>query len=143
MNSLSIFGTSSDAGKSTLSFAITYLLHARGIEVVPFKAQNVSNNSQVTDLHTGEIAIPQAFAAEAIGLQTSPLMNPILLKSGGTSKAHLIINGKSVGDKDIWSYYRDIDTLKPFVKAAFKSLQKKYDVIVAEGAGSPVELNLM
>ena len=143
MNSLSIFGTSSDAGKSTLSFAITYLLHARGIEVVPFKAQNVSNNSQVTDLNTGEIAIPQAFAAEAIGLQTSPLMNPILLKSGGTSKAHLIINGKSVGDKDIWSYYRDIDTLKPFVKAAFKSLQKKYDVIVAEGAGSPVELNLM
>ncbi|MEA3228666.1 MAG: cobyric acid synthase CobQ, partial [Campylobacterota bacterium] len=49
MNSLSIFGTSSDAGKSTLAFAITYLLHHRGIKVAPFKAQNVSNNSQVTD----------------------------------------------------------------------------------------------
>ncbi|WP_294883074.1 MULTISPECIES: hypothetical protein [unclassified Sulfurimonas] len=43
MNSLSIFGTSSDAGKSTLSFAITYLLHHRGISVAPFKAQNISN----------------------------------------------------------------------------------------------------
>jgi len=142
MKSLSIFGTSSDAGKSTLSFAITYLLHQRGIKVTPFKAQNVSNNSQVTDAG-GEIAIPQAFAAQAIGLKTTPLMNPILLKSGGLSKAHLIINGKSFGDKDVWSYYRDMEVLKPHVKKAFKKLQKEYECIVAEGAGSPVELNLM
>jgi len=143
LHSLSIFGTSSDAGKSTLSFAITYLLHKRGIKVAPFKAQNVSNNSQITDINAGEIAIPQAFAAEAIGLKTSPLMNPILLKSGGKSKAHLIINGKSVTDTNVWSYYRDIDRLKPYVERAFTTLQKEYDVIVAEGAGSPVELNLM
>ncbi len=142
MNSLSIFGTSSDAGKSTLSFAITYLLHHRGISVAPFKAQNVSNNSQVTDAG-GEIAIPQFFAAEAIGLQTTPDMNPVLLKSGGKSKAHVIVNGHSVSNKDVWSYYRDIDSLKPHVKKAFKNLQKNYDCIVAEGAGSPVELNLM
>ena len=142
MNSLSIFGTSSDAGKSTLSFAITYLLHKRGIKVAPFKAQNVSNNSQVTD-EGGEIAIPQYFAAEAIGLRTSPNMNPILLKSGGKSKAHMIVNGKSVANKDVWEYYRDIKSLQPHVKKAFKTLQKGYDCIVAEGAGSPVELNLM
>ncbi len=142
MTSLSIFGTSSDAGKSTLSFAITYLLHHRGIKVAPFKAQNVSNNSQVTD-KGGEIAIPQYFTAEAIGLKTSPNMNPILLKSGGKSQAHIIIDGKSVGDKDVWSYYRDIETLKPYVKRAFKALQQEYELIVAEGAGSPVELNLM
>ena len=142
MNSLSIFGTSSDAGKSTLSFAITYLLHHRGVKVAPFKAQNVSNNSQVTDTG-GEVAIPQYFAAEAIGMKTSPDINPILLKSGGKSKAHIIINGLSVSNKDVWSYYRDIDLLKPHVKRAFENLQKKYDCIVAEGAGSPVELNLM
>jgi adenosylcobyric acid synthase len=143
MNSLSIFGTSSDAGKSTLSFAITYLLHHRGISVAPFKAQNVSNNSQVTDEESGEIAIPQHFAAEAIGLKTTTNMNPILLKSGGASKAHMIVNGKSVGNKDVWEYYRDINTLKPHVKEAFLKLKESYDVIVAEGAGSPVELNLM
>ncbi|OHE07478.1 MAG: cobyric acid synthase CobQ [Sulfurimonas sp. RIFOXYD12_FULL_33_39] len=143
MNSLSIFGTSSDAGKSILSFAITYLLHHRGISVAPFKAQNVSNNSHVTDEMCGEIAIPQHFAAEAIGLKTTPYMNPVLLKSGGASKAHMILNGKSVANKDVWEYYRDIDTLKPVVKEAFLKLKEKYDVIVAEGAGSPVELNLM
>ncbi|WP_297440229.1 cobyric acid synthase [Sulfurimonas sp.] len=142
MHSLSIFGTSSDAGKSTLSFALTYLLHQRGINAVPFKAQNVSNNSQVTD-DGGEIAIPQFFAAEAIGIPTSVLMNPILLKSAGESKAHMILNGKSVAQKDVWEYYRDIDTLKPIVKAAFNTLKEEYECIVAEGAGSPVELNLM
>jgi adenosylcobyric acid synthase len=142
LKSISIFGTSSDAGKSTLSFAITYLLHHRGISVAPFKAQNVSNNSHVTD-EGGEIAIPQHFAAEAIGLKTTPYMNPVLLKSGSKNSAHLIINGKSVGEKDVHAYYRDIETLKPVVKEAFLKLQEKYDVIVAEGAGSPVELNLM
>ncbi len=143
MNSLSILGTSSDAGKSTLSFAITYLLHQRGISAAPFKAQNVSNNSHVTDEESGEIAIPQHFAAEAVGLKTTPYMNPILLKSGGASKAHMIVNGKSVANKDVWEYYRDIDSLKPVVKEAFLKLKESYDVIVAEGAGSPVELNLM
>jgi adenosylcobyric acid synthase len=142
MNSLSIFGTSSDAGKSTLAFAITYLLHKQGIKVAPFKAQNVSNNSQVTD-EGGEIAIPQFFAAESIGIKTSPNLNPILLKSGGKSKAHIILNGKSVENKDVWSYYRDMDRLKPIVKKAFKTLLKEYECVVAEGAGSPVELNLM
>jgi len=143
MNSLSIFGTSSDAGKSTLAFAITYLLHKQGIKVAPFKAQNVSNNSQVTDLDSGEIAIPQAFAAEAIGLKTRPAFNPVLLKSGGKSKAHMIINGKSMQDTDVWEYYRNIKKLRPIVKAAFNSLQEEFECIVAEGAGSPVELNLM
>jgi adenosylcobyric acid synthase len=143
MNSLSIFGTSSDAGKSTLAFAITYLLHHRGVSVAPFKAQNVSNNSQVTDIESREIAIPQYFAAEAIGLKTTTNMNPVLLKSGGKSKAHLIVDGKSIGNKDVWDYYRDIKTLQPIVKKAFKKLKDEYGCIVAEGAGSPVELNLM
>ena len=143
MHSLSIFGTSSDAGKSTLSFAITYLLHKAGIKVAPFKAQNVSNNSVVTELDSGEIAIPQAFAASSISLPTRYEFNPILLKSGGKSQSHIIINGKSIGNQDVWSYYRDMKKLQPIVKKAFKTLQKDFECIVAEGAGSPVELNLM
>ena len=142
MKSLSIFGTSSDAGKSTLSFAITYLLHKRGIKVAPFKAQNVSNNSQVTDAG-GEIAIPQYFAAESIGLKTTPNMNPILLKSGSKNSAHMIVDGLSVANKNVREYYRDLDSLKPHVTNAFRALKKEYECIVAEGAGSPVELNLM
>ncbi len=142
MNSLSVFGTSSDAGKSTLAFAITYLLHKRGVKVAPFKAQNVSNNSQVCDT-AEEIAQPQFFAAQAIKIEPSALMNPILLKSGAKNRAHLILNGKSVAEKGVSEYYRDIKKLQPEVKKAFLALKKEYECIVAEGAGSPVELNLM
>ncbi len=142
MHSLSIFGTSSDAGKSTLAFAITYLLHHRGISVAPYKAQNVSNNAQVCD-EGGEIAQPQHFAAEAINLSTTPDMNPVLLKSGQKGTTSLIVNGQSVGHKNVHEYYADIDTLKPIAKEAFERLSSQYECIVAEGAGSPVELNLM
>ena len=142
MRHLSIFGTSSDAGKSTLSFALTYLLHQQGFKVAPFKAQNVSNNSCVCD-HGGEIAQPQFFAAEAIGIETTPLMNPVLLKSGRANSASLIIKGYAQDEQGVKEYYANIDTLKPLVKEAFEQLAQEYELIVAEGAGSPVELNLM
>jgi len=142
MHSLSIFGTSSDAGKSTMAFAITYLLKKRGINVAPFKAQNVSNNSCVCD-EGGEIAQPQFFTAESIALRTTPDFNPVLLKSGRGNGASLIVNGRSLNEQSVQEYYKNLDTLKPVVKSAFQRLQSSYDVIVAEGAGSPVELNLM
>jgi adenosylcobyric acid synthase len=142
MKSLSIFGTSSDAGKSTLSFALTYLLHKRGVSVAPFKAQNVSNNSRVCD-DGGEIAIPQHFTAEAIGIEISHFMNPILIKSGSNDGAHLIINGEAIANLSIAEYLNNTYELRNHVKKAFKKLSKKYECIVAEGAGSPVELNLM
>ncbi len=142
MHSLSIFGTSSDAGKSTLSMAITKILHDEGYRVAPFKAQNVSNNARIGD-DGGEIAQAQYFAAEAVGLETRYEMNPILLKSGSNGKASLIINGKSGDEQSVGEYYSTIDAKKPIVKAAFEKLQNDFDIIVAEGAGSPVELNLM
>lgn len=142
MHSLSIFGTSSDAGKSTVAFALTYLLHRRGYKVAPFKAQNVSNNSRVCD-GGGEIAQSQYFAADAIGLPTRSDFNPVLLKSGRGSSASLIIDGHAVGERDVREYYGNIDVLKPVVTEAFGRLQQEFDLVVAEGAGSPVELNLM
>jgi len=142
MHDISVFGTSSDAGKSTLSFALTYLLHQEGIKVAPFKAQNVSNNSKVCD-SGGEIAEAQHFAATSIKLETTADMNPVLLKSGKGSSSSLILNGQSCGVKSVMDYYRDIGNLKPLVKEAFLRLKSQYECVVAEGAGSPVELNLM
>ncbi len=141
-HSLSIFGSSSDAGKSTISFAITHIFNSMGLRVAPFKAQNVSNNSLVCD-DGGEIAIPQAFCASSIGLKISNRFNPILLKSGQKNSASVLINGYEVSQQDVREYYRDIDKLKPFVKNSFNSLLEEFEFLVAEGAGSPVELNLM
>lgn len=142
MRSLSIFGTSSDAGKSTLTFIIGRLLRERGVNAGVFKAQNVSNNSRVTD-DGSEIAIAQYFQAEVLGIPTSYHLNPILLKSGHGNNASLIVKGRVVEDKEVREYYRDLDTLKPAVNECFEYLNDRYDCVVCEGAGSPVELNLM
>jgi len=142
LKNISIFGTSSDAGKSTITFVIAKIIQELGYSVTPFKAQNVSNNAMVAN-DGSEIAVAQHFQAGAIGVPTSYHINPILLKSGRKSSASLIVNGKVVEDKDVREYYRDLDTLKPAVKDAFEYLDKRYDCVVAEGAGSPVELNLM
>jgi len=142
MHNLSIFGTSSDAGKSTLTFVIARILQKRGISVVPFKAQNVSNNSKVCD-DGSEIAIAQYFQSEVLGVETSYHLNPVLLKSGRGNAASLIVEGKVVENKDVREYYRDLDVLKPAVKRCYEYLDSNYDCVVAEGAGSPVELNLM
>ena len=142
MTNISIFGTSSDAGKSTITFVIAKLLQDAGISTVAFKAQNVSNNSQVAD-DGSEIAISTHFQNSVIGVKTSYHVNPILLKSGSKNSASLIVEGKEVGEKDVKSYYKQIDTLKPIVKNTFSYLDKKHDCVVAEGAGGCVELNLL
>ena len=142
LKNISIFGTSSDAGKSTITFIVAKILQDMGYRVAPFKAQNVSNNAQVC-LDGGEIAIAQYFQSKVLGLEPTYHQNPILLKSGRNSSASLIIEGKVKTSKDVLEYYRDLDTLKPAVNRCFKHLDKKFDCLVCEGAGSPVELNLM
>lgn len=142
MNNISIFGTSSDAGKSTITFVIAKILQDLGHSVAPFKAQNVSNNAYVCD-DGSEIAVAQYFQAHVLGVETSYHLNPILLKSGRGSSASLIVEGKVVASKNVLAYYKDLDTLKPSVDRCFEYLDAKYDCVVCEGAGSPVELNLM
>jgi len=142
VKNISIFGTSSDAGKSTITFVIGKIIQELGYTVAPFKAQNVSNNAKVCSDHS-EIAVAQHFQAEVLNVPTSYHNNPILLKSGQKNSASLIVNGKVVANKDVLEYYRDLDLLKPAVKEAFQYLDARYDCVVCEGAGSPVELNLM
>jgi len=142
MKNISIFGTSSDAGKSTISWVIGKLIQRYGYSVAPFKAQNVSNNAHIAD-DGSEISIAQHFQAKALEVKTSWHNNPILLKSGRGNSASLILRGRAITTKDVREYYHDLDKLKPIVDEAFEYLVDRYDVVVAEGAGSPVELNLM
>jgi len=142
MHSLSIFGTGSDAGKSTMAMALCRLLSEAGYRVAPFKAQNVSNNARI-GIDGCEIAQAQQFAAEACGCPPTYHLNPILLKSGAAGKAAMILNGKSAEEMGVAEYYATLDAKKPLVDDAFAYLQARHDIVVAEGAGSPVELNLM
>lgn len=47
MTGILVAGTSSDAGKSLVVTALCRAAVRQGIDVVPFKAQNMSNNSMV------------------------------------------------------------------------------------------------
>lgn len=142
MKNISIFGTSSDAGKSTITFVIAKILQDMGYSVAPFKAQNVSNNAYVCD-DGSEISVAQYFQAHVLGVPTSYHLNPVLLKSGRNNSASVIVEGKVVASQDVLEYYKDLDKLKPAVNRCFEYLDEKYDCVVCEGAGSPVELNLM
>jgi adenosylcobyric acid synthase len=142
MKSLSIFGTSSDAGKTTLVMALCRIFVEQGYRVAPFKAQNVSNNSAVGD-DGREISRAQFFQAEAAKIPTSYHLNPVLLKSHGFGSVQVVLNGKVYKNQGVDGYYQELDHLKTHVKAAFEHLVKQYDFVIAEGAGSPVELNLL
>lgn len=142
MKPLAVLGTSSDAGKTTLVMALCRILADRGVKVAPFKAQNVSNNSAVTQ-EGREISRAQCLQAEAARVEPSYLFNPVLLKSHGNGSVQVIVNGLVYKNQSIAAYYAEIDHLKAQVKQAFSLLQQRYDLVIAEGAGSPVELNLL
>ncbi len=134
-------GTSSHAGKSMFVSALCRILSKRGVNVAPFKAQNMSLNSFVTS-NGKEIAIAQAFQAKAAGIEADERMNPILLKPKGDFISQLVVMGEALKDINSKQYYTEIPTLKKIVEEAFKSLQEDYEVIIIEGAGGMAEINL-
>jgi adenosylcobyric acid synthase len=142
MKPLAVFGTSSDAGKTTVVMALCRIFADLGIHVAPFKAQNVSNNSAVTQ-DGREIARAQCFQAEAARVPASHLFNPIMLKSHGNGGVQVIINGLVDSNQSIASYFDGIEPLQTPVSHAFSKLLQQYELVIAEGAGSPVELNLL
>jgi adenosylcobyric acid synthase len=142
MKALSILGTSSSAGKSWMTTAVCAWLRSQGVRVAPFKAQNMSNNGAAL-FSGGEIARAQVVQAEACGLLPVPEMNPILLKPSGGIGSQLVLNGEARGHYRALDYYRDFDLLWDNVAGVLEGWKSKCDVLVMEGAGSPVELNLM
>ncbi len=142
MKALAVLGTSSGAGKSWIATALCAWLRGQGVRVAPFKAQNLSNNAWAT-LEGGEMARAQAVQAEACGLRAVAEMNPILLKPGGAAGAQLVLRGEAQGHFAALEYRRDFDRLWRVVADTLDGWRDRCDVLVLEGAGSPVELNLM
>lgn len=142
MRAIALLGTSSNAGKSWLTTALGAWLRRQGVKVAPFKAQNMSNNSYVT-LEGGEIGRAQAAQAEACGLRPVAAMNPILLKPAGNSTSQLILLGQPGEHIPAREYYQHIDRLWETVRETLDGWRDRCDVLLMEGAGSPVELNLL
>ena len=137
-----IQGTTSGAGKTTLVAALCRIFSDMGYNVAPFKSQNMSNFAYSTP----EYEISRAQAVQAIGArcEISPDLNPILLKPLGNYYSTVVLNGKQfkkMHAKDYYSKFVNSQGIKT-ATASLSRLQKNYDLVILEGAGSPSEINL-
>ncbi|MBR9872430.1 MAG: cobyric acid synthase [Gammaproteobacteria bacterium] len=141
MPTLMVQGTTSDAGKTTVVAALCRWLARQGVSVAPFKPQNMALNSAVT-VDGGEIGRSTALQALACGLEPHSDMNPVLLKPQSDCGAQVILRGKVHGNMDALDYHAYKAEAMASVMASWRALSERYDVIIAEGAGSPAEINL-
>ena len=142
MKTLMIQGTTSGAGKTTLVTALCRIFSEKGYSVAPYKSQNMSNFA-----YRGKnFEISRAQAIQALGARTEilPEMNPILLKPRGNYISMIYLNGKRFKKMHAKEYYSKFVKTKGIKTAmdSLKKLEKKYDVVIIEGAGSPAEINL-
>jgi adenosylcobyric acid synthase len=142
MKGVMIQGTASDVGKSLIVTALCRMFANDGVKVVPFKSQNMSNNSYVTK-DGKEIGRAQGVQAEAAKIEATVWMNPILLKPRSNQDSEIVYLGKSLktlsgrGYRDTF-YEKGLNV----IKKSLKHLSSEFELVVIEGAGSPVEINL-
>ncbi len=134
-------GTGSDVGKSLLVAGLCRVFKNRGLNVVPFKPQNMSNNAAVTD-DGGEIGRAQALQARAAGVPLSVHMNPVLLKPQTDIGAQVVVQGKVEGTAKARDYHKLKPKLLARVLESFEIVAEDADLVLVEGAGSPAEVNL-
>jgi adenosylcobyric acid synthase len=134
-------GTGSDVGKSLIVAGLARALAARGLKVLPFKPQNMSNNAGVTE-DGGEIGRAQALQARAARVAPSVHMNPVLLKPQSEIGAQIVVQGRVYGRASAAEYQRLKPELMPFVLDSFAKLKSEADFVLVEGAGSASEINL-
>ncbi len=142
---LLIAGMTSDAGTSIVTTGLCRAFGRRGIRVAPFKAQNMSNNSMVVrgpDGRPGEIGRAQWVQAVAAGADPEVAMNPVLLKPGSDRRSHVVRMGQPDGEVSARDWNDGRARLAASAFGAFDDLRSRYDLVVAEGAGSPAEINL-
>ncbi len=141
MAALMIQGCGSDVGKSVLVAGLCRLFVNRGLNVAPFKPQNMSNNAAVTE-DGGEIGRAQALQALACRIPASVDMNPVLLKPQSDVGAQLIVRGQMRGTWQARGYQSHRLALLDTVLESYRRLAADSELVLVEGAGSPAETNL-
>src|SRR5438445_2427972 len=140
MGALMVQGTSSSVGKSLITTALARAFHRRGIDVVPFKAQNMSNNARV--VAGGEIGTAQYLQALAAEVEPDVRMNPILVKPEGDNRSQVVVLGKPDLELSRLPWRDRPARMWPVIERSLRSLMTEHDVVLLEGAGSPAEINL-
>jgi adenosylcobyric acid synthase len=134
-------GTGSDVGKSLIVAGLARALTDRGLKVLPFKPQNMSNNAAVTE-DGGEIGRAQALQSRAARAAPSVHMNPVLLKPQSEVGAQIVVQGRVHGRAAASEFQTIKPELMPFVMESFAWAKSRADIVLVEGAGSASEINL-
>ena len=144
MSGLLVAGTTSDAGKTAVTTGLCRAFARRGVRVAPYKAQNMSNNSMVCIGADGPAEIGRAQWVQALAARVvpEPAMNPVLLKPGSDRRSHVVLMGRPAGEVSSADWETGRRHLAQAAHAAYDDLAARFDVVVAEGAGSPTEINL-
>ena len=135
-----VLGTTSGAGKSWLTTALCRYYARQGLKVVPFKAQNMSNNARV--VAGGEIGSAQYFQALAARAVPDVRMNPLLLKPERDTHSQVVLLGRVDAALTAMPWRERSNRVWPHIACALDALMAENDVVVIEGAGSPAEINL-
>lgn len=138
---LMIQGTTTDAGKSTLVAGLCRLLVNHGVDIAPFKPQNMALNSAVSK-EGGELGRAQAMQAFACKIDAHTDMNPVLIKPSSDTGAQVIVQGKVLSNMDAQHFHRYKPEALTAVLDSFDRLSAKHTMVLIEGAGSPAEINL-
>ncbi|CAK0774739.1 Cobyric acid synthase [Azospirillaceae bacterium] len=134
-------GTGSDVGKSLIVAGLCRVYRRRGLSVLPFKPQNMSNNAAVT-ADGGEIGRAQALQARACGVAPTVDMNPVLLKPQSDIGAQVVVQGRVLTVAKAIEYQSLKPTLLSSVCESYQKLRSMADLVLIEGAGSAAEINL-
>jgi adenosylcobyric acid synthase len=134
-------GTGSDVGKSLIVAGLARAFTNRGLNVRPFKPQNMSNNAAVTS-DGGEIGRAQALQARAARIAPTVHMNPVLLKPQSESGAQVVVQGRVYATAKAAAYQKLKPQLLKPVLESFAQLSAEADLVLVEGAGSASEINL-
>ncbi len=136
-----IQGTMSGVGKSLITTGLCRIFRNMGYSVSPFKAQNMALNSYIT-VEGLEIGRSQALQAMAAGIEPSYRMNPILLKPTSSRKCQVVLRGRVFGDYEYYRPYVDREYILAIIKEELEYLDRNFEIVVIEGAGSPTEINI-
>jgi len=140
MGALMVQATSSSAGKSLITTALARACRRRGIDAVPFKAQNMSNNARV--VKGGEIGSAQYLQALAAGVEPDILMNPVLVKPEGDNRSQVVILGEPDLELSGMAWRSRAPLLWSVIEQSLNRLLAEHELVLIEGAGSPAETNL-
>jgi adenosylcobyric acid synthase len=137
---LAVFGTGSDVGKSIVATALCRIARDAGIDVAPFKAQNMSNNAGAG--RGGEMGRAQIVQAQAAGVEAHVDMNPVLLKPHSETGSQVVVLGQVLGNREATAYFHDTSHLRKVAFDALDRIRSQRELVILEGAGSCAEVNL-